>query len=85
MINYPIQRSVSMTGLPTLPNGKQYFIVGATNGNSSLQAIQNGAEPTPSNIIQVPKGSHINLPGMGMPVPTFNVSHTDLQVFYYTT
>ena len=84
MINHPIQRSVSMTGLPILPNGKQYFIVGATNGNASLQAIQNGAL-APSNIIQVPKGSHINLPGMGMPVPTFNVSNTDLQVFYYTT
>ena len=83
MINYPIQRSVSATALPLLPNGNQYFIVGATNSDpASLQAIQDASA---SNIIQVPKATHINIPGIGMPVPTFKVSNSNLQVFYYTT
>ena len=83
MINYPIQRSVNTSPLPLLPNGNQYFIVGATNSDSvNLTAIQDAGS---SNIIQVPKLTHINLPGIGMPVPTFQVSASNLQVFYYTT
>ena len=82
MINYPIQRSISASDMPALPNGNQYFIVGATNGNAADQTIQDASS---SAIITVPKGTHIDLPGIGMPVPTFKASDTDLQVWYYTT
>ena len=85
---YPIQVTSSTTFLPVLPDGGQYFIVGAINTKNSEPTIQPIRKNTlsPNTIMACPPGAPLTVPGLGIPVSQFKLdSAAEVQVYYYTT
>ena len=84
---YPIQVTSSTTFLPVLPDGGQYFIVGAINTSTAatIQPIRKNTL-SPNTIMACPPGVPITVPGLGIPVSQFKLdSAAEVQVYYYTT
>ena len=71
--------------LPKLPDGKQYFIVGAISRENATTIHYVMKADSPYTIIACPPRIGITLPGLGMPISQFRVSDAKVQVFYYTT
>ena len=83
---YPIQVMSSTSFLPVLPDGSQYFIVGAIN-RSAAATIRSIKKNTiaPDTVMACPPQVPITVPGLGIPVSQFKVDDATVQVFYYTT
>ena len=84
---YPIQVMSSTSFLPVLPDGSQYFIVGAIN-RSAAATIRSIKKNTivPDTVMACPAQVPITVPGLGIPVSQFKLdSAAEVQVYYYTT
>jgi len=77
--DFTIQKYSSTALLGALPDGRMYYIVGATNADGSDHSLNDASGP----FLQIPKNSNFMLPGAGMPSTGFKCSSVQVQAFYY--
>lgn len=77
--DFTVQKHSYTTSLPALPDGRMYYIIGATNTDGSDLSLNDAGGP----FIQIPKNSNFMLPGAGMPSTGFSCGSENVQAFYY--
>ena len=73
-----VTNSTSLLGEPS--DGRQYFIVGASNAHSSKTEAKGVSSAT---LFEIPPNTTLTIPGAGFPTKDLRSNHGSSWIFYY--